>query len=87
MTGCKGSFHSASSGLGGAAAFSVAAGEDCTRASTDSGDGRVASRRVSTGNFSNARGALSSVKEGCKNSSGAISKRRSSPDFLFVAKK
>lgn len=57
---------------------------DCTRVSTDSGSRQKAFCSMSKGNFSDAHGALSSVKEGHKNSSGVIVKKKSSSNFLLL---
>jgi len=58
--------------------------EDCTRVSTDGGNSQKAFRTMSKGNFSDARGTLSSVKADHKNNSSAISKKKSSSNFLLL---
>lgn len=52
--------------------------------STDSGNSQKAFYSMSKGNFSNACGTLSSVKEDHKNNSSTISKKKSSSNFLLL---
>lgn len=84
MTGSKSNFQFPNEGVGSAAASCTAVDAGL---STDSGDTRKAFPRMSKGNASDARGALSSVKLECKDSSGAISRDEKLLKLPFVAKK
>ena len=58
--------------------------EDFMRVRTDGANNPKAFCSFSKGNFSDAHGALSSVKEGHENKPGVIARKKSSSGFLLL---